>query len=99
MLTRADLDDRLAAGNDEHRIAGVSRAQHGHARHESPGLEHLVAQEHEQAEQPEHPKQVQIQRIQPVQIPGQSREQVDDHKQATVSKRVAKHINFNNLMP
>ena len=58
-----------------------------------------VTHEHEQAEQPEHPKQAKIQRIHPVQIPGQKREQVDDHKQATVSKRVAKHINFNNLMP
>jgi hypothetical protein len=38
-----------------------------------------VAHEHEEAEEPEHPKQAQIQRIQPVQIPGQKREEVDDH--------------------
>ncbi len=32
-----------------------------------------VAHEHEEAAEPEHPKQAQIQRIQPVQIPGQKR--------------------------
>ena len=31
MLPWADLDDRLGAGNDEHRIASVARAHYGHA--------------------------------------------------------------------
>ena len=41
MLPWADLDDRLAAGNDEYRIASIARAHYGRAGHKGPGVEHL----------------------------------------------------------